>query len=219
MKKIILAIGIIFSGVFCHCQILQDRITGKYYFERKDPEFKGTPFFYEDWRPSLVTYTNGLQLKNVKLKFDQYTNMPLFQRNDSAFEFIDQVWEFVIYNSPADSVIFRNDFSGDELISSENYLEVLAEGKLTLLRHQAKNKTETRTFSSATVTTEFTLKPSILFLLVNNKLVRFKKNDETFLKPFLKNNWESVSDFMKLNKSGLKKDADIISIIRHYNTL
>lgn len=78
-------------------QFLQDRVSGKYYFQVQSGEVKGSPFLFEDWRPSLITYANGLQLKNLPLKFDMLNNKPLFQRNDSAFEFIEELWSITFF--------------------------------------------------------------------------------------------------------------------------
>jgi hypothetical protein len=100
------------SATICRAQVLQDRITVKYYFDVKTTAIKGSPYLQNGWRLSSITCANGLQLKNVLLKFDQYHQQPLFVRNDSAFEFIQEVWEFVIYNPEGGQHCFQKWFSG-----------------------------------------------------------------------------------------------------------
>jgi hypothetical protein len=220
MMRLFIPVAVFFlSGIVCRAQLLQDRITGKYYFDIKSTDIKGSPYLYDEWRPSLITYANGLQLKNVPLKFDLYNHKPLFLRNDSIFEFVQDVWAFVIYNPGGDSVIFRNGFPAEGNISPATYLEVMEEGKLVLLRHQVKGKTETKGYGSATPVTEFSLAPSMLYLLQNNALRRLKKNDEEAMKIIMTRDWEMVSGYIKQKKLGLRKDEDIASIIHHYNGL
>lgn len=152
---------------------------------------------YDEWRPSRITYPSGVQLKNVQLKFDLYNQQPLFLRNDSAIEFILEVWEFVIYNPGGDSVIFRNGFQADGNISAAAYLEVMEEGKLVLLRYQIKGKTEIREFGSATAVISFSPTPSALCGLQNNTMLRLKKNDEKAMKIIMNRDWEIVSGYIK----------------------
>ena len=218
-KQLFLLLAFLFSALLVYSQFLQDRVTGKYYFDVKYTDVKGSPFLYDDWRPSLITYANGLQLKNVKLKFNLVSNKPLFLRNDSAFEFLNAVWEFVIYNPAGDSVIYRNGFEAAGNISPDAYLEIMEDGKLSLLRYRPKTITYTKGFSTAVTTAEFTFKPPVLYLFDDKILIRLKHNDEAVLKDTMKKDWVLVSDYIKLKKLNLKKDSDVLSAVRYFNSL
>lgn len=198
-------------------QFLQDRVSGKYYFHVQSGEVKGSPFLYDDWRYSFITYANGLQLKNLKLKFDMLNNKPLFLRNDSAFEFVQELWSFIIYNPEGDSVIYKNGFEG-ETITSEIFLQVLQEGKIILLKHQGKAKTESKGFGVGITTTEFTTKPPAFYITKKTALIKIKKTED--LAALMGGrDWQLVADYISKKKLNLKKEEDIINVINYYNTL
>lgn len=211
-----LILGLMFIFSDMNGQFLQDRVSGKYYFNVQSGELKGSPFLFEDWRTSFITYANGLQLKNIKLKFDMLNNKPLFLRNDSAFEFIEELWSFVIYNPGGDSVVFKNGFEGDNFPATA-FLQVMQEGKLTLLKHQSKAKTETKGFGVGMSTIEFTVKPAVFYLAKGNSLVKIRKTEDMAI--LMGKDWQQVADLINQKKLSLKKENDLVAIMKFYNTL
>jgi hypothetical protein len=87
------------------------------------------------------------------------------------------------------------------------------------VKHQAKTKTETKGFSSAIPTIEFTYIQPSYYVLRTKTLVKLRKNDEAPLRSVMKKDWEQVSAYMKAKNLGLKKEEDYIAIIRYYNSL
>ena len=217
MRKIFLSI-LVLSFLFCDAQLLQDRITGKYYRQTAYTDVRGTPYLYDDWRPSLITYNDGLQLKNVKIKFDLYENTPLFLRNDSAFEFVNEVAEFVIYNPGGDSVVFRNGFNEGDGIGRKTYLQVVEDGKIVLAKHIVRMKVERKEFNSASTIVEFSSPQPALYVFYADKGKKVKK-DESVLRDGMKDKWDKISQYMQTKGLSMKKEADIVTAVRYYNSL
>ena len=215
MKQWLMICFILFLGQ-AQAQFLQDKVSGKYYFHVQSGDVKGSPFLYDDWRPAFITFANGLQLKNLQLKFDMVNNKPLFLRNDSAFEFVQELWSFIIYNPGGDSVVFKNGFEGDN-IPLTAFLQVMLEDKLTLLKSQGRSRTETKGFGVGITTIEFNNKPAVFFLAKGNQLVKLKKTDD--LARLMGKDWQQVADHISLKKLSLKKEEDLLNILRFYNSL
>jgi len=200
-------------------QLLQDGVTGKFYFEKKSTEVKGSPFLFEQWLPSRVIFENGKEQKNVILKVDLEHNLPLFLRNDSAFEFVFPLKEFILYTPSGDSVRFRKGFPAAENIHANTYLELLIDGKLTVVKHHPVIRTVRKEYNSAVQTEELIHQPPVLYLQQGNTLYRIRRNGESVFQELMKKDWNLVSDFIKKEKLNLKKEADICRLVRYYNTL
>lgn len=219
MKKQIVLLGFFWTSVtIATGQLLQDGVTGKFYFEKKTSETKGTPFLEEEWLPARIVLDDGLVIKNLKLKLDLVRNLPLFYRNDSAFEFIVPVKEFKLYTLAGDSLLFRKGYPASEAVQPNTYLEVLSEGKLTLLKKHSKTITISKAYNSAVALEEFTTTTPLFYLQKENRLYPLRRNRETLLRDLLKEDWTQLSDFINAQKLNLKKESDILSLVRYYNS-
>jgi hypothetical protein len=218
MRKIVFVIFLLTFGIISNAQLLRDPISGSYYVEQRDIDLRGTPFLYDEWRPAYILYSDGLQLKNVQVKFSVYKNKPLFNRNDSLFEFVKEVDEFILYNPEGDSVIFRKGYAGMEGITAKTYLQVVQEGKVGLVKLLTKQMIERKEFNSATPIIELSSTSGTLYLVQGDKLVKVKKDDDA-LKQTMKDKWDVIAAYVKQNKLSLKKEQDIATVVQYYNSL
>lgn len=217
MSKIFLSFICVLLATFSYAQVLQDRISGKYYINRKATDVKGHPFLFDEWMRSLLTYNDGLQLMNVRVKFDIEKNIPLFLRNDSSFEFIKPVEEFILYDSREDSLVFRNGFPEADGNPTIHYYQVLADGKLTLLKLISKKLVEIKEFNNASKLLEYMSISPVYYLFNAGKMKKLKKED--VLKESMEDKWDLVKGYMKSNDLNFKKEKDLILTVKYYNSL
>jgi hypothetical protein len=203
-------------------QFLQDRITGRPFFEQQYVDIQGSPYLLKDWTPALVTYADGLQLKGVKVKFDIYQNQLVFLKNDSVYEFVQEVVEFVLYppGTVDDSMVFRKNCGTlpEEHVSPDTYLQVIADGKLPLYKRHYCTLEEISQYANATLVKQFSNKKTAYIVPVNSRLERWKRSSG-ILKLGMKDQWKAVETYMKQNNLGYRNDEDMVQVFKYYNSL
>lgn|GEM_PF-4825499 len=199
--------------------MLRDEVSGKIYYNVSNANVEGTPYLHDDWRPSFITYAGGLQVKNVMLKFDLYNHLPLFLRNDSVFQFVNEVIGFIIYNPEGDSSIFRKGFPKLDNITPDTYLQVLTDGPVKLLKYTVKTRSERKEFNSAVAITEFSKPLGAFYTFSGSNLKRLKKGEEGLKECIPSTHWQQVSKYIKEAGLNLKKEADLVKIFLFNDSL
>jgi len=105
-------------------------------FNSTNDGIAGNPFLVRGWSDGSVRFSSGRSVRQFKLKFDCAKNQLLLQFSGSTFAAESKVSEFVLYPKgfKNDSMIFRKGFPAFETANAETFYQVLAEGKLSLLK-------------------------------------------------------------------------------------
>lgn len=220
MKKITCLIGpLVFLSVV-HAQnvySLQDPVTSKSFSTSKYSDIRGTPFLMDKWINGSVTTTKGTY-PSLQLKYNVYENTLVFEKDDESYEMIDDILSFTLKpkaNDPSGFMVFRKGLSGAD-IKSNQFLQVLAEGKMHLYKLPVKQVSEMSEINAGVVQTF--ANNAKYYIGKTGQLQFLKLNKEEVLNA-MKDKQPQMENFSKEKKLSLKKEADVIDLINYYNGL
>lgn len=191
---------------------LYDPVTSRTFNADKYSSIKGSPFLFEKWIRGSATSARGIY-KDLELKLDSYSNTLFFNREDEPYEFLEPIKSFVLVG--ADSMFFKNGLTGPSL-KPDQYVQVLAEGKVGFYRSDIKTISE---MSEINVGMVKTFNNSTRYYIVKDgqtKLARLNKSD---ILEYIKDKEDAVKEYIDKNKNATKKEADFVRILNYYNSL
>jgi hypothetical protein len=212
------AIGFLtISHVKAQDNILRDPVTNRVFNPVKYSEISGSPFLFDKWINGSATISKGYY-DNLEIKLDSYTNTLLFKKEEETYEFQDDILSFVLKPTPTDSssyLYFKKGVSGQNLAYNQ-YVQVLVEGRVGFYKSQAKSMAEVNQINKGVVQS-FT-KTDRYYIFKNNvaHLVRLNKSEALSL---LNEKQEQLEAFIDKEKLSLRKEADVIKVIRYYNSI
>lgn len=170
-------------------------ITKKY-----DPDIQGTPFLIDNWTDADLLLINGNSCKQVKLKL----NIENDELNylDSAKQtvvlkkgLIKTIHLFITQPGKTDTLVFKNGYPKIDNADTGTYFQVLADGKITLLKLHRKAITVLKNDLSGQVEKEFTTYTDY-YVFYNNEIKLLKRNKQF------------ISDLMKDKKGFVENNIE-----------
>ncbi|WP_183565820.1 hypothetical protein [Mucilaginibacter sp. SP1R1] len=219
--------GCFFVVMICCSLVAKAQFTkdyqGKPYTEISNADAEGSPYLITNWAAGSVSFSNGKKV-TAKLKYDLMKDELLFQNksDSSAMTFIEPVQGFSfnyfpIAESSLTPLIFGNGFPPVEGQTPASFYQVIADGKVKLLKHYKKVVRIDQAFNSATSTKTFVL-VDVYYLFVNNQLTKIRPGQKTILSA-LNNKAAELQGYMKSNTINYKSDADLAKLFGYYNSL
>lgn len=183
-------------------------------------------FFTAEWcEGSVIVNTNSKEIPITKLKYDIAEDRLLFQNQQGIFEFPKgSVLKFTlsILNEKSNRFqkhTFVAGLEGFEKYTPANFFEAIYDGsKIKFLR---KTYAELRKSAASTYgshTEEYTyVRLEDFYIYKNNKPFLVRKNKKSIVEA-LGGDVKIWEDFIKTNNLNLKKDDDIIALLKYYET-
>lgn len=214
-----LTIGL--STLETKAQFLQD-VQGNLIREVKYSDVNGNPYLSAEWTKGSILLKNGKRYTNIQLKYDLVSDELLFKddKSQQMMSFTEPVIEFRLNTDSENRVspmLFRSGFVSDDGVGAKAYFQVMCDENVKLLKKQVKAIRETREYSSAITTKNFSESTSY-YLLKNNKAFKIKKDAKQIL-GVLGNQTDALEKFIKDNNLNLKNESDLIRLVAHYNSL
>jgi hypothetical protein len=208
-----------FSQTNVSPNVLAEPFQGQHFRVKADNSIDGSPLLFSDWKSGEVTLKNGQNYPLEKINFDASNGYFIYSKNDTIYEFVDNVNEIKIYaanhfqDSSAD-MIFRSDL----LPEQSGFVQVLAKGKITILRQYAK-KPEGENYSNGIVnnTREYVLHTQEI-AVINKKAIPFKYSSAT-LDEFASDKKNEMNSYIRINKLKPKKENDFLKSVNFYNSI
>ena len=222
MSKILLALALIIFSNSAICQLAAEQNTGKLFHIITNNEASGSPFLFDDWKPGSVTLSNENKLDNLKLKFDILHNIFLFNKNDSTYEFADDVKEIRIMNEDEkvgnQQLVFEKVINSNDKIPSGTFVQVLSAGKITLLKYFSK-RIEGENFTNGIITSKKQIvSHNSNWVTVNNETIPVKLNSHS-LEELTSDKKDEMQKFVKAAKLNAKNEKDFALAIAYYNSI
>lgn len=218
MKKVLTLSFLLIVFYYSKSQsTFQDPVTGKVFNPEKYSGIRGTPLLFDKWINGTVITVAG-KYDNLLLKFDIYSNTLLLNKDEESFEFSDKILQFVLKPKEIDSstyLYFKNGLSGSN-IKPYQYVQVITEGKINLYKLNNKIVSEMSEINAGMIKT-FTNSANY-YILVNKELKFFKLNKNDVLE-LIKDKNDKVELYIKEQNRNLKKENDLIDVIRYYNSI
>lgn len=224
-KYIFCLLAIIVPATFkvsAQVKFLND-VQGKPYMEQSYTMVEGSAYLIPNWAEGKVDFVNG-KSATLQIKYDLIKDELLFHgKSDSAaFAFVDQVKGFsftssVIEESNILMPVFSSGYPAVDDQTPASFYQVIADGKVKLLKHYKKTIRTEKAFNSATSIRSFVLS-GIYYVFIDNQITRIKPGQKTILAA-LSDNADQLKRYMQSNKIDYKNDAALAKLFSYYNSL
>ncbi len=199
---------------------MADVVTGKPYTLGIYNEIRGSAFLFDDWKPTHVTDKDGIIFLNVPVRFDAYANKFLFNHRDTAYEFITVVKEFELFPSRGDTttkMVFKKGFAADDKLTADKWVQVLAEGKITVIKYIRKTQQEISEYNVPGKINVFA--DNMTYFFIKNGTTVSQRPSPKFLQELLSDRWTLMDAFMKQHALSLRIEDNYLKAINYYNSL
>lgn len=180
---------------------------------------QGEELLYADWRKGNVVTADGKTYKDVVLLYNLLNDQLFFQGIDGqSMLFVTPVREFVINDSITGIWrMFRK--GGTTVTPSEGdpFYEVLADGRMQLLKRNKKKISEVTEYNS--VGAKKLIVDEVFYYLLTNGTLQNVKRDKESLKKALPDLSLKIDEYASVHKPNLKKEASFIEMIKFLNNL
>jgi len=199
---------------------MQD-VSGKPIKTNTYSNISGSPYLFENWMKGTVTTLSGKTHQISALKLDLVTSQLLFKGSENEmFTFSEEIAGIVLQSEESASreLVFKKGFSGSKGLAPSDFVQVLAEGKTTLLKKTNKIISESRAYNSSTVDKSITTSTTYFFKNEKGELLVFSLSRKNFIQNF-SSHQEEIKQFLEANKLNWKDDGDLVKVVAYYNAL
>lgn len=186
-------------------------------------DVKGNPYLFAQFKPGNLELKNGKSYKNILLNIDLIQQEVLFIHESGQQRAFTEEVSAVVFKDTLHgkivSMLFRNSYPATGNSTTKDYFQVLAEGKLTLLKKCWKVIWEEKTFNSATITKNILSKSAyFIFEPAGSVLKPIKINVKT-LKSLFSSHEEEMNRYIQSERTDLNNEVDLVKIFAHFNAL
>jgi hypothetical protein len=221
MKKILLSFFVLtcFSAS-AQPQTYRDRLTGLVHIINPNLDIEGTPFLNDDWVPATIKTTLDKYFYGISVKFNIHQNKFLYISNDTIYEFATDIASFELQTDKSDTtkkVLYKKGFSYPNRLNSTDYVQVLAEGKISFIKQFTKTIQEYQEYSKPTTLKKFV--DNTAYYFVANGVTSTNKPSKKVLEELTNDKWEQVNTYLKSNNLNPKNEKDFAALLKYYNSL
>jgi hypothetical protein len=190
-------------------------------FINKYNDIEGSPYFFDDWKPCNITLNDNKVFTNVLLKFDiQAQSIHYLNNNNKEMELQAGLIKEIVFIDSANNgrmeYRFQNGFPPVNNRKETDFYEVLAQGKVMLLKLITKKINQERDDFSGETRSKFITSEEYYFF---SKILLQKVRRDKSIFDLLWDKKDKVNDYVEKNKLSYKSIDDIKKIIDYYNTL
>jgi hypothetical protein len=186
-------------------------------------DLEGSPYLYDGWGTGEARLADGKAYKNLFLQYDEIQGTVSFKYalTDTALAFAVPAAEFAfsyIANNKVNIVRFLNGFEPIGDANKSTYYQVLAIGKIQLLKRTIKKITKQQEYGSAQTKQIVTETTNYYLAGEDKKPIRIKNDNKAVLEA-LSNKADKLKQYIKDNNLNAKNDDELAKIITYYNTI
>jgi hypothetical protein len=184
-------------------------------------DIKGEAYFSPQWLPAQIATVHGQSYIGIKLKLDLYANKLYTMIHDTVYDLSSSpIARFEVYPNFPDTLsksVFGKGFSTGD-IKSDQFVQVLADGKLTLLKQQLLQIKDIHDDSFLSTTKKFVGTDHYYILKKDGQGESIRLNKNT-LERQTADKWKEVSQYIKVKDISASTEEGWASAIAYYNTL
>lgn len=181
-------------------------------------EFLGSIYLFDDWRPASAVVNSGIAYEVSKLKFDELHNKFLFNRNDTVYEFGDDVRQVKFKTPDGQEIVFEKVINANNKIPANIFVQVLSSGKITLLKHYQKTIEGENATNGMFSSTKQVVSHNNYWATVNNQTIPIKLNKRS-LEEITSDKNDQINSYIKSQKLNVKEEKDFTAAIDYYNQI
>lgn len=183
-------------------------------------DIKGEAFNSPQWLPARIISANGRAYDGFKLKLDIYTNTLYANINDTIYDLSPApVSRFQLYPNFPDTItrkVYKKGFVASGL-KPENYLQILAEGKVVLLKQETLEIKDVH--EDALTTTKKFVGQTYYYIIKNGSAPEQVRLNKSNLQQTTGDKWKEVSVYMKAKDLSFSSEDDWKAVLAYYNSL
>lgn len=192
-------------------------VTGRIVPAKQSVDVEGSPLLSDEWNAGKVKFRDNRRADSIQLKFNIQANKVLFLRDNTMFEFVDDVQEFTMdmwNDGKMSTVKYRSGYPATGAQDAAAFYEVLAEGtRVQLLKYTEKKILEIAVYNGP-AKLQFT-ETTILYVYdavtKGLKKIKAKKSSITDALPELE---RSIDELCKKNKWDLKSIDELKLLVQ-----
>lgn len=179
----------------------------------------GSPYFNEEWMISSILFNDSIEFSNIQVRLDllEGTLIYLDDKNQEMTS-ISPMKAVSLFDSVSKSLYLfvHSSFIGGAPVLPKTWYQLLAGEKLTLFKQYHKRFLESKAYASS-ITEQSIETEERYFIAVNNTFTRIKSPGD-IAKLVTKNKIELL-DYIETNKLKGKNEADLIAVVKYYDSL
>jgi hypothetical protein len=224
MKRALLLFCILTLHIFSYAQFLVTKVNEDFYLQYDNGALVNKVTSFTEEGSATIPATNckvvfkttdAKLYKNVYGRLDLLSQKLIFSLNGKELLCTLPIAEIIIdsCNSLLNGAVFKNGYPPIDKQTAENFYQVLNQGKATLLKYYQIQWRDEVPYNS-TNTTRVYDQSVHYYLYLNNRMHKLDKNNKNL--PALLG--KTVAQ-LSLKKLDLKKEQDMVELIRYYNNL
>ena len=181
-----------------------------------DMENYGTPFFDAEFLPASIVLVSGQRYENVLVKINLLSNEVIYKTPEGKELAVLPPIKQVELNKNGNLLFFEYGFPVYEKQNQKTIYQVLAKGKVSLLKYFFIQVTEAKPYSSATMLRTIEQFPRLFLYDQSMSLKKAPKSNEDLLSLY-KADATKLQSILQKNNLKIKKEEDFIKCIATLN--
>lgn len=186
---------------------------------------KGTPYLYDEWKPGNIYLTDSTFIKDVKIKYNVYTDDLLYLNSTSGDSLIinrNMIWKFEITDTPSDDIVLMEEMDlKPGKTDKKGFVRLIYDGRTKLILKY--NKTFIRAnykgaYAAGNKYDEYTDDYQYYIIKSTNTPVRIKLNKNSVVKA-LSDKEEKVRAYTGEHQLNLKNEDDVAELVKFYDNI
>ena len=181
-----------------------------------DMENYGTPFFDTEFLPASIVLVSGQRYENVLVKINLLSNEVIYKTPEGKELAVLPPIKQVELNKNGKLLFFEYGFPVYEKQNQKTIYQVLAKGKISLIKYFFVQVTEAKPYSSATMLRTIEQFPKLFLYDQSLSLKKAPKSNEDLLSLY-KDDATKIQGILQKNNLKIKKEEDFVKCISTLN--
>jgi hypothetical protein len=180
-------------------------------------DIKGMAWFSPEWQSAVLVSDDGRHYPDFKVRIDLYKNVAYIKIHDTVYNINGTAITRIILNpGQGDSAVFQKGYSGAG-VRPDQYLQVLASGKLGLLKQRTVELKDVH--EDALSTTKTFVTQDYYYLVKPGGQVDMAKPGRKLFEQEMGEKWKTVSQYAKEKDLSFNDEQGWSSLLKYYDSL
>ena len=192
--------------------------NGQPFKPKRGFEEEGSPFFSNEYLESTIQLMNGKSYHRIPVKINYLTGELLFKTEDGQEMSVIKPFQRIEITREGQKYIFRSGFPPIDKQNEFTLYEMLDSGAAVLLKYTSVKFQDKQPYNGVNIVRTYTKKEVYYSYIPSNGLIVLPSESTELIRIFGKDA-VAMNDYLQMNKLKPKKEADLIKLFAHYNTL
>jgi len=184
---------------------------------QRAPDINGTPYLNDEFELGAVIVSDQLIYNGIPLRYNIFNDQIEFKSNKDLVLALDKAETYKEIQIEKKRFVYASATKGKLEVSG--FFEILEEGQVCLLKKYDMALTAPQPpggFKDA-VPASYDLRPANYFLKIGDSNLGFSNEKE--LTALLQDHQKELESYIKNNKLKVRKEEDLLQMIKYYNSL